>query len=151
MSSPPAALIDVLSGLLEAEQMSLLRSVERSWPHVGRASAEMRQQLQSLAAASVVREAELSAAIQSLGATPVSATRRHPDEPYLAYLSLSFLMPRLARELDLAIERYSSGLAASGDASPDVRGLLERHLADLKAQRSAIGGPSGSPASEPQA
>ncbi len=44
-------------------------------------------------------------------------------------MSLKFLLPKLANEKQLTIERYENALRAIGDARLEVTGLLRAHIA----------------------
>ena len=96
-------------------------------PYLTRATLETRQQVAAMADASVRHAAELAALIDALGGTfrpePV-----HPENQYLAYLSLKFLLPKLANAKRQVIERYENAKRALKGAPADVTTLLDAHL-----------------------
>src|SRR6185295_16051871 len=95
--SPPmqsAVVVDALNSLLEAELDSIFRFMEEGSPYLGRASAEVRRPLHEMVQSSEQHSAELYAMIESLGGTPTPRSIR-PEEQYLAFLSLKFLLPKL--------------------------------------------------------
>jgi len=56
-----------------------------------------------------------------------------PEEQYLAYLSLKFLLPKLVEAKRLTIERYENTLAAvakAPTAPAEVNEVLQRHLGE---------------------
>ena len=131
MPSPaPVAVIDVLNGLLEAELNSVFRFVAEGTPHLSRATAEVRRPLQEMVETNRRHAAQLARQIEALGGYPVPKSIR-PDEQYLAYLSLKFLLPKLASEKRLTIQRYENALKSLGtNAPPDVLALLTAHIAE---------------------
>lgn len=131
--SVPLAVIDALSSLLESELQSLFRQLQKFSPHLDRANADLRRPLNDMAATAVRHGHELAALIESLGGTP-TATISVVDEQYLAYLSFKFFLPKLIDACRLAVQRYTSTLAALPDAPDSVRNLLSAHLADYRAQ-----------------
>src|SRR5437660_1635513 len=94
MTAVPAAIVDVLNGLLDAEQNSLFRFLGEGTPYLNRASADIRKPLQEMVQSTYRRSAELSGLVDSLGGVPAPRTIA-TEEQYLAYLSLKFLLPRL--------------------------------------------------------
>jgi hypothetical protein len=128
--SAPAAVIDVLNGLLEAELNSVFRFMDEGTPHLSRATAEVRRPLQEMIETNRRHSAQLARQIESLGGYPVPRSIR-PEEQYLAYLSLKFLLPKLANEKRLTIQRYENALKSLGKAAPpEVASLLIMHIAD---------------------
>ena len=132
-----AAILDVLSGLLDAEQGSVFRFMQTGTPYLTRATVETRQQIGAMADASVRHAAELAAMMEALGGTfrpePV-----HPENQYLAYLSLKFLLPKLAEAKRTTIERYENALRALRGASPEVLALLDAQLAEHRADLAVL-------------
>jgi hypothetical protein len=77
--------------------------------------------------------AELARAIQSLGGEPASRGVR-PEEQYLAFLSLKFLLPKLVEEKKLILQRYENALRGiEGIAPPRVVQLLQTQQAECRA------------------
>src|SRR3954468_6376952 len=106
-----AAILDVLCGLLDAEQGSVFRFMQAGTPYLTRATLETRQQIAAMADASLRHAAELAALIDSLGG-PFRPEPVHPENQYLAYLSLKFLLPKLANAKRQVIERYENAKRA---------------------------------------
>src|SRR5947208_16698725 len=103
--SPPAAVIDALNSLLEAEQGSVFRFMGEGSPYLSRAAAEVRRPLAEMVTSTDRRAGELFSLIESLGGSPIPRGLR-PEEQYLAFLSLKFLLPKLVTERELTIPRY---------------------------------------------
>ena len=111
MSATPAALVDVLNSLLEAEQSNLFRFMGEGYPYLNRASAEVRQPLQEMVATIARRAGEIGDFIESLGGAPESGPRGvDREEQYLAFLSLKFLLPKLVAAKEQMIERYENAI-----------------------------------------
>jgi hypothetical protein len=124
----PVAVIDALNGLLESELGSVFRFMDEGSPYLSRATVEVKRPLQAMVATNQRHAAELAALIESLGGYPVPRSIR-PEEQYLAFLSLKFLLPKLANEKRFTIERYENALRAIGNGRPDVTNLLRAHIA----------------------
>jgi hypothetical protein len=75
------------------------------------------------------RAVELGELIERIGGTthprPVQ-----PENQYLAFLSLKFLLPKLAEAKRTTIERYENALRAIKGAPAEVIGVLERQLGE---------------------
>ena len=122
-SPPPVAVIDALNSLLEAELGSVFRFMGEGSPYLSRASADVRRPLQEMVDANQRHAAEIARAIQELGGEPASRGVR-PEEQYLAFLSLKFLLPKLVEEKRLILQRYENALRA-------VRGIAPPHVVDM--------------------
>ena len=129
MAATPEAVVDALNALLEAEQNSIFRFMQEGSPYLGRATAEVRRPLNAMVQESYRHCAELSAMVESLGGVP-RPRGLQPEEQYLAFLSLKFLLPKLVEAKKLTIRRYENTLKALDDApgAADARGLLEQHI-----------------------
>jgi rubrerythrin len=126
----PVAVVDALNSLLEAEQGSIFRFMGEGSPYLGRASGEVRRPLAQMVESNRRHVGELWRMIDELGAEPRTGGVR-PEEQYLAFLSLKFLLPKLVEAKKLTIRRYENTLASVGGGAPaEVIGLLERHLMD---------------------
>jgi hypothetical protein len=135
----PVAVVDVLASLLEAEQASVFRFMSEGSPYLSRASAEIRRPLGAMVDATERRIADLGYALDSLGVVPPSMSHVRPEDQYLAYLSLKFLLPKLVTEKQVMVQRYQNALGAlSDEASSEVRALLEAHLAELKREEAIL-------------
>jgi hypothetical protein len=133
MSAAPASVIDALNGLLEAEINSVFRFMGAGSPYLGRASGEVRRPLAEMVIAGERRAAELADMIDALGGNAVPSSVA-PEEQYLAYLSLKFLLPKLVSAKQLAVQRYANALKALNTAPPEVKQLLQSHLRELQAE-----------------
>jgi hypothetical protein len=143
MSVPPAAIIDVLNGLLESEMNSIFRFMGEGSPYLSRATADVRRPLEEMVRTVQRRVVELADLIDRLGGVPIPGPRGvDPEEQYLAFLSLKFLLPRLVHAKKLAIERYENAIKAIRslrDArNHEVLDLLTAHLAEHQAQRKVL-------------
>lgn len=130
---PPAAIVDVLNGLLEAELGSIFRFMGEGSPYLSKATAEVRKPLQEMVNTIPRRTREIADLIDSLGGVPTPRNIQ-PEEQYLAYLSLKFLLPKLVTSEELLITRYENALRALKNAPEEVVGLVKRELAEHKSQ-----------------
>jgi hypothetical protein len=137
MSSAPVAVVDALNSLLEAQQNSIIRFMGEGSPYLSRASAEVRRPLAEMLQNNLCRRRELHDTIEYLGGTPVPA-RVQPEEQYLAFLSLKFLLPKLVDAKRLVIQRYENAERAVGRDSPEADALLRRHLAEHRAELAVL-------------
>jgi hypothetical protein len=132
MTIAPAAVIDALNGLLEAELNSIFRFMGEGSPYLSRATAEIRKPLSEMVEAGNRRSMELAETIDQLGGLPLPGSVQ-PEEQYLAFLTLKFLLPKLADAKRLMIQRYENALRALKNAPTDVIALLNSHLAEHRA------------------
>src|SRR5437868_6141681 len=114
----PAAVVDILNSLLDAEMNSIFRFMEEGGPYLSRATAELRRPLKEMVEGSYRRAGELYDAIDALGAVPIPR-QLVPEEQYLAFLSFKFLLPKLADAKRLMIDRYNNAISAMHDAPPE--------------------------------
>jgi hypothetical protein len=131
--SAPVAVVDALNSLLEAEQNSVFRFMGEGSPYLSRASAEVRRPLQQMVQTSHRHCGELHSLIEHLGGDP-RPRGLQPEEQYLAFLSLKFLLPKLVNAKKLTIRRYENTLKAIGNGPDDVNSVLESHLAEHRAE-----------------
>src|SRR3954469_25224389 len=94
-AASPVAVIDALNGLLEAELNSVFRFMGEGSPYLSRASAAVRQPLLDMVQENQTHVMELAAMIDHLGGIPLPRSIQ-PEEQYLAFLNLKFLLPKLA-------------------------------------------------------
>jgi len=135
MSSTPAATVDVLNSLLEAEITSVFRFMGEGYPHLNRATAEVKRPLHEMVRTIEPRVLRLAEMIERLGGVPDSAPRGiDREEQYLAFLSLKFLLPKLVTAKQLLIERYENAMRALKGADRDVMATLQSLLLEHKAQ-----------------
>jgi len=134
---PPVAVIDVLNGLLEAEQNSIFRFMGEGSPYLSRAGAEIRKPLNDMMLASQRRMSELADVIDRLGGVPAPRSIQ-PEEQYLAFLTLKFLLPKLADAKKLTIERYENAVSALKGSSADVIEVLNSHITEMNTELHAI-------------
>jgi len=137
MTSPPVAVVDALNSLLEAEQSSVFRFMGEGSPYLSRATADVRRPLQGMVNANQRHVAALGTMVQRLGGFPVPRPVR-PEEQYLAFLSLKFLLPKLVNEKELIWRRYENALRALQDAPPEVTRLLRAIQSEHKAHAEVL-------------
>lgn len=125
-------LIEVLRHLLAVELNSIFRFVGQGWPYLTRTTAEIRKPLLQMAAACERRAGHLVEMIDRLGGS-LPPRPVQPEDQYLAYLDLKFLLPRLAGAKRVMIQRYQSALSKLTDAPSEVLNLLNSHLAEHRA------------------
>lgn len=130
--SASASVIDALNGLLEAEVNSIFRFVEEGSPYLSQATAEVRRPLAEMNALSRQHQRELVNLIDSLGGVPLGPRGLRPEEQYLSFLSLKFLLPKLVAEKELILQRYENARQAIGKKYPDVREVLDRMIAEQR-------------------
>ena len=130
----PVAIIDTLNALLEAERGSVFRFMGEGSPYLSRATAEVRRPLQEMVDTTQRHVIELAELIESLGGHPSPCLMVQPEEQFLAFLSLKFLLPKLVHEKELTLRRYENALSSLRDAPPQVRAVLSAHLAEHRAQ-----------------
>ena len=124
-----AAVIDALNSLLEAELNSVFRFMGEGSPYLSRATVDVKRPLEEMVVTSDRHAGELSNVIESLGGYPSPRSLR-PEEQYLAFLSLKFLLPKLADEKRLMIRRYENALRAIGTGAPrEILDVLHSHIA----------------------
>ena len=137
MPSPPVAVVDALNSLLEAEQSSVFRFMGEGSPYLSRATADVKRPLQEMVHANARHVATLAKMVQALGGdVPPRSVR--PEEQYLAFLSLKFLLPKLVDEKGLIIRRYENALRSLADAPPEVTRTLRAHAAEHKAHQDVL-------------
>jgi hypothetical protein len=134
-SSPPAALIDLLNALLESQQNSIIRFMGESSPYLGGAPPGVRQLLAQMLKDNLKRSQDLYRLIERLGGSP-RPRGLQPEEQYLSYLSLKFLLPKIVDAKELIIRRYENALLALQNgqalqnAPADVFEMLQQQLAE---------------------
>ena len=132
MPSAPEAVVDALNSLMEAELNSIIRFMGEGSPYLSRASGEVRRPLQEMVQTNDRHCHELYEMIDELGGIPHDRGIQ-PEEQYLAFLSLKFLLPKLVDSQKLTISRYESALKAIGHGPDDVNAVLEGQLAEHRA------------------
>jgi len=132
-AASPVAVIDALNDLLEAELNSVFRFMGEGSPYLSRTSAAVRQPLLDMVKENQTHVMELADMIDHLGGVPLPRSIQ-PEEQYLAFLNLKFLLPKLAEAKRIMIERYENSLRAiKSIAPPEVNALLDAHLARHRA------------------
>jgi len=129
MSTGPLAIVDALNSLVEAEVNSLFRFMGEGSLYLNRATAEMRKPLLGMVATSERHAEEIADVIERLNGVP-SLRSVQPEEQYLAYLSIKFLIPKLINDKKLMIERYENVLSSLPAVDPEITNLLKSHIAD---------------------
>lgn len=132
-SASPVALIDALNSLLEAEQNSIFRFMGEGSPYLSRASADIRRPLNDMVLTGRRHAGELADLIYGLGGLPSTGSIQ-PEEQYLAFLTLKFLLPKLADAKALSIERYENTLAAFKSAPQEVIDTLQAQVREHRQQ-----------------
>ena len=133
MTPAPVAVIDTLNGLLEAELNSVFRFMGEGSPYLSRANSDIRQPLNEMVLAGQRRAGELADLIDRLGGIPVPRSIQ-PEEQYLAFLTLKFLLPKLVDARRLTIERYENALRALKHPQPGVAELLNSHITEMQTE-----------------
>lgn len=132
MPASSALVLDTLQSLLESEQGSIFRFMREGSPYLARATVETRRRVERMAGDSERHAAALAGLIEGLGGLLRPAVV-HPENQYLSFLSIKFLLPKLADAKRNSIERYGNALRALTDAPAEVREVLDAHLADHRA------------------
>jgi hypothetical protein len=132
-----ALVLDTLQALLDSEQGSIFRFMREGTPYLAGATLETRNAVARMAADSDRHAAPLADLIQGLGGLLRTAVV-HPENQYLAYLSLWFLLPKLADAKRNSIERYQNALRVLRDAPAEVVGVLKAHLAEHRADLAVL-------------
>lgn len=125
----PVAVIDILNGLLEGEQVSLFRFLGEGSPYLSRGAAELRRPLLDAVETNARHTKELGYLIQDLGGVP-SPRAVKLEEQYLAYLNARFLLPKMLEEKRLTVQRYQNAIKALGAAAVEVTAMLREHLSE---------------------
>jgi bacterioferritin (cytochrome b1) len=125
----PVAVVDALNALLEAEQNSIFRFMGEGSPYLSRATVEIRRPLQQMMDTSYRHCGQLYALIEHLGGDP-RPRGLQPEEQYLAFLSLKFLLPKLVDAKKLTIRRYENTLKSVENSPDEVTEMLRRHIAE---------------------
>ena len=86
-----------------------------------------------MAEESARNEHELAELLRPGDGALVNASRVRPDPAYLEFLTLRFMLPKLANAKDVQIRYYENALRALGGDGVEVREVLRRHLDQHKA------------------
>jgi hypothetical protein len=124
---------DALVTLLDAERSSIFRLTGAESPYLDGAGPELRQSLQAMADESLRNERELADLLRPSDGPMVDSSRVRPDPSFLEFLSLKFLLPKLANAKEVLIRYYENALRALGRDGGQVQALLQRLLAQHKA------------------
>ena len=138
MPTTSAAVLDALCSLLDAERGSIFRLTGSDSPYVAKASAQVRQMLQTMFESSYTHEREIAQEVRRLGGEPAGRTSARPEEPYLEFLSQRFLIPKLVGEKELLIRFFENALHSIGHESAEVRQIIQRQLAQHKADLESL-------------
>jgi hypothetical protein len=101
----------------------------------------VRKPLQEMVNHNHRRAGELAALLESLGAPTTVQLSPQPNEQYLAYLSLKFLLPKLVEEKKLCLARYANAYSAIKtlpQVPPEVPALLEAHRGEQERELAAL-------------
>jgi hypothetical protein len=137
MPSRSAVIVDTLLSLFDAERASIFRLMGPDSPYLAGAPPRVRAVLAAMKQENERHVAALADAIRSVDGPPPSAELAR--EAYLDHLPLKFLLPKLANENQLLIERYANALRAMPkDAPREIVDLLRRQNAEYKADVQAL-------------
>ena len=132
-----AVILDTLQSLLDAESASIFRFMGSGSPYLTRATLETRDRVERIAAGTDRRALELGELIERVGGTthprPVQ-----PEDQYLAFLSLKFLLPKLAEAKRVTIERYENAVRALKGAPAEVVGVMGRQLVEHREELAVL-------------
>ena len=154
MTHAPADILDTLNALLGAEESSIIRYVGPASPYLTRATAHLRQDIGDWIAGADRREQELAELIDRLGGFPGPRVLQ-PEEQYMAYLSLRYLLPKLVDAQQQLLQRYQDALAHlhQQHTPPEVLDLIQRlrdeHAGHLQTARTAVDQVLNEPSSNP--
>ncbi len=138
MPTAPVAVVDALNSLLEAQQNSIIRFMGEGSPYLSRATVEVRRPLHQMLNNNFRRCRELYNMVEELGGSPWPLGLQ-PEEQYLAFLSLKFLLPKLVDAKQLIIRRYENAVKAIGKGGPpEANELLQRHLSEHRAELAVL-------------
>ena len=133
----PAAILDALLALHEAEQGSVFRLMSKGSPYVRQAPEELRGRMSELNETNRRHIEELAAVVRQLGGVP--QPRPAPVEPYLQYLSPKFLVAKLLNEKELMLRRYENTLRAIPKSTlGNIIDLLHRQRDEQSAHVDAL-------------
>lgn len=133
MAGLPVAIADALVTLLDAERASIFRLTGEDSPYLNEAGPDLRKMLQGMAEESLRNERELADLLRPGDGPVVNSSRVRPDPSYLEYLSLRFMIPKLANAKGVTIRYYENALRALGKDGQEIQTVLRRHLAQHKA------------------
>lgn len=140
---------DVISRLLRSEQAGIFQYLSQVDPHIGRTAAQVRRPLLEMMATSLRHQGELTFLLQEYGLTP-PPPQLNPEFQNFAYLSLDYLLPRLAAAKRQSIADYEAALREIAADDPSLANVLQSHLAthqhDLAVLEKAV-----TPAAQPHA
>jgi hypothetical protein len=137
MTAAPTAVIDALNSLLEAEQNSVMRFMGEGSPYLSQATAELRKPLNDMVLAGQRRTLELADMIERLGGVPMTGSIQ-PEEQFLAFLTIKFLLPKLVQAETGMVQRYQNTVSALKDAPESVIDLIKSHLQEHRDQLATL-------------
>jgi len=137
MSTPSVAVVDALNSLLEAEGKSPIRVVEERSPALKGAPEVIRRPVHEMTERTQRHVEELRKLIRRIGGQPLDWRELKPDDPYLSFLSLKFLLPRLANDKEVMIQRYENVLK-SLQPTDEVHDTLERQVNEQRRDLAAL-------------
>jgi hypothetical protein len=134
----PVAVADALVTLLDSERSSIFRLTGENSPYLNNAAPNLRKLLQTMADESVRNEHELADLLRPGDGAVVNSSRVRPDPSYLEFLSLKFMLPKLANAKGVLIRYYENALRALGNDGAEVKLVLRRHLNQHEADLSLL-------------
>ena len=132
MAGLPIPVADALITLLDAERSSIFRLTGENSPYLNEAGPELRKMLQAMAEESLRNERDLADQLRAGDGAVVNSSRVRPDPSYLEFLSLKFMIPKLANAKGVMIRYYENALRALGSDGGEVNAVLRRHLSQHK-------------------
>lgn len=137
MTQTQSEIVQVLSGLLAAEQRGILHHLGELGAFVGAKLAGLSRPLAVMAGQQQRNETELGEMIESLGGlTPPLVVNMEMQT--LAFLSVDYLLPKLIEEMKQTIGRYERAIEAAGEGSLENQ-MLARQLAGYRADMQRLG------------
>jgi hypothetical protein len=134
----PVGVADALVTLLDAERSSIFRLTGEQSTYVNEAGPELRKLLQGMADESHRNERELADLLRPADGAAVNSSRVRPDPSYLEFLSLKFMLPKLANAKVVLTRYYENALRALGNEGNEIKQVLRRHLEQHKSDMAQL-------------
>ena len=128
-------MIEPLNDLLDAELNSVFAFFGEGMPYVDRSHAALNRPLVEMVKNSRRRAERLVELIQSVGGSPIPRGLQ-PREQQIAYLSISFLLPKLVEAKERDITRYRKVRSVmKGEAVAALDEMIAEQVGELAALR----------------
>ena len=132
-ATPPAAVVDALNSLLEAEKNSIFAFMNEGSLYLQNTPEPLRHELQTMSSTKHRHARETKDLIRHLGGRPTVGPGE-PDEPMVEFLSLKFLLPKLVDAKKLCMQRYQNTIKTISPAPDDVNAVLKSHLNEMEGE-----------------